>query len=567
MDAEVILAFMVFLAVGAIVSLDVAGLTLSKVGTFAREGRSVQLWAFTNACWHAGLLFVYILVISGIFTFSFAFFEVLEDLLLAIVAQLAFIKVDLGDYVRSVFGLIEEHAKLILGLISLYIVWRTYSEKIVGEPTLGRTEDLPTLAKTVYDILEICIRSLPLPGAKRFNARVFLRWQAQAALVAVDMLALAALMKAMGYLESLGRQITLVGLVFAIVFALTLFIGIWGRRKYAELQETLGHAQNRQADSGGQADEDAIHAKCTWDWIIVSLRLIEPWLIFYFVLELMSFLIFEERIHSVGFLFGSTLLLFGLVNRHTLLEIVRSCLPLDADAPAGAGEGPLRGFKEFREDFGKLGLLILKTLVYVVLAVLLVLVLVATFYASPADFISLDTEISRLFGYLTFLTIGLFLVSDRIERKVYHFIDGVMESRHTFLFILSALILAGLVPIYEELSGAAFSRDGLIDGSGVCSVEAMGMKVNHIHAMQIVIWLAYLSLVGVLLEISDRKHRIVEGQRLKEESREFSRQFVVIILGASGCIFFVIGHAQEYLRELFLPCFPAAEALALGLLS
>ncbi len=569
MAAEVFIVVIVFLAIGAIVSLDVAGLTLSKIGTFAEEGRSIPLWALTNAVWHAGLLFVYILVIAGIFKFSFAFFAGFEAFLLLIIEQVDFLKVDLRDYVQSLFALIREHARLILGMISLYIVWWTYSEKIVGVPTLGRSEELSTFPRTIYDLLEICVRFLPVPGRKRFNPRIFLRWQAQAALVAVDMLALAALMKAMGYLETTGRQVGLVVLVFALVFAITLAIGFWGRRKYFELQTSLKRARKAAAAQPGAAPspaEDAENARDEarqrlWDWLIISLRLLEPWMIFYFALELMSFLIIGERVHSLGFLLGSTLLLLGLIKKHSLLTIVQRCFAQD-EIEAGLGEGePLRDLKDFREDFAALIFMVLRVVGYVVGLVLLIIAVTVVFYPTPESFISLDTEISRLMGALTLLTLVLFFIGKKIEIKVYAFFHALMDNRHTFLFILSALILAALVPIYEKVTSAAVSGVALSPDDGICSVKGLEVTANHIHSLQIVIWLTYFSVVGLLLEASDRKHKIVEGKRLDGGQCEFSRQFVGAILLASGIIFFAIGHMQEFLREVFLPCFPTAGIL------
>ena len=123
MTTETIIALVMFPIVGAIVSLDVTGLTLSKSLKFAKEKRSIFWWAITNACWHAGLLTVYILIFHGFFEFSLDFLDELKKILLHVASFFDFIKLDLKEYVVVLFDLINQHAKLMLGLIALFIVW------------------------------------------------------------------------------------------------------------------------------------------------------------------------------------------------------------------------------------------------------------------------------------------------------------------------------------------------------------------------------------------------------------------------------------------------------------
>ena len=70
MQTEVLVSLVLFILVGIIVSMDVAGLTLSKTEEFYRGEASPRAWAISNACWHAGLLGLYVLVISGFRSFG-----------------------------------------------------------------------------------------------------------------------------------------------------------------------------------------------------------------------------------------------------------------------------------------------------------------------------------------------------------------------------------------------------------------------------------------------------------------------------------------------------------------
>ena len=57
-------------------------------------------------------------------------------------------------------------------------------------------------------------------------------------------------------------------------------------------------------------------------FVLVFLRLMEPFLIFYFVMELIVLILFKETISSPLLLIGSALLVSALVREQTFSEIV-----------------------------------------------------------------------------------------------------------------------------------------------------------------------------------------------------------------------------------------------------
>ncbi len=111
----------IFILVGIIVSLDVAGLTLTLSREFASGRRSLFLWAASNGLWHAGLLFVYIVVISGVFDISFSFLGWMQSYLLVLSNFLNFLPENFNNYLVALFALLGEHLRLILGLVTVFI--------------------------------------------------------------------------------------------------------------------------------------------------------------------------------------------------------------------------------------------------------------------------------------------------------------------------------------------------------------------------------------------------------------------------------------------------------------
>lgn len=552
-----ILTLFIFIVVGAVVSLDVTALTLSQIPQFTNQRRSIFGWALSNAFWHAGLLFVYILVISGFFKFSLGVIDFLETIFLILSDYLYIFLFDVNvkDYVIGLFKLFREHAKLALGIITLLIVWNIYSRKIISKPELGNRDELPILAKAIYDILELTVRPFTHHHVSPGAVDEFLHWQAQAALVAVDMLALAALMKSMGYLGSFLNQGTIVFIVFTTVLAFAWFSGITGQRVFTKMKNPaksgrgikipfIPKRSNLRGITPIPGIEDSVRAKLDYErtanqWLLITLRMLEPFLIFFFVLELLGFLIFERRIHSVGFFFGSGLLLLALVQRHSLLKIVVNSVSADIKEKRDS-RSPFRTFKDIFLDFASLFSSIARYILFAVLIVVGLVLITILIYDKPSDLVSLDTHVSIVMSYVAGLLFVAFIVPvkffDPIEFRIVRFFESVHGNRHVFLFVLGALIIAATVPIFEELSEGIFgsSRDLSIN----CP-KGLGLEINHVHALQVGIYLIYLFLIGMVMEGIDKKKKKKNGgaqePMLTREDKvtEFGLLFSKIVLGVS----------------------------------
>ena len=296
----------------------------------------------------------------------------------------------------------------------------------------------------------------------------FLHSQAQAALVAVDMLALAALMKAMGYLEVLEHQLSLVAIVFMTVCFICLFVGGVGAKALREFSKV--------AESSGDHGERALQ------WLIITIRLAEPAFIFYFVLDLMSFLIFERKFHSVGFVFGSILLLFGLVRLHGLIRIVETCVPGSRDGDQFAGSPP-RPVKEILIGILHLSKRVVWCVSGFIVGLFILLVMVLLCHDDPTEFIPLDTLIGRLLSAVSFfLCFSVFLIGrvinwpfiGRVNGYIRKFFLLIAHNIFTIMFIIGALIVAAFFPIIDNLMSVAFRSGG--------SYSLMCPKDNRVDA-------------------------------------------------------------------------------------
>lgn len=252
-----------FVAVGMIVSLDVTGLTLSKSDYFHHNPKNLPAWAITNAAWHAGLLFVYISVISGLFKFAPDFLGKIVDALDWLAAQLPVIDIAYVKVVTLVVDSISIRAPVLLGILALYIVWVTYSQKIVSLPSAGTIAELPPLARLVFNLVDLLLIRLVFGSKLKEDDLVrMLYWQAQAALVAIDMLALATLLKSMQVLESWDNSLLVCGIVLVCVFVSAIVAGLLGQRAYVAVQGG-GAMQKRLIKL-----ESGYASRCDWQSLI-----------------------------------------------------------------------------------------------------------------------------------------------------------------------------------------------------------------------------------------------------------------------------------------------------------
>ncbi len=413
---------------------------------------------------------------------------------------------------------------------------------------LCKREDLRLLARTLYDILQLVVRLIkrfiPIRTPTPDNIATFLHSQAQAALVAVDMLALAALMKAMGYLEAQEHQRSLVVIVLMTVFAICLFVGWVGKKAFKKFS---GAAKS----SGG-------HGVLALQWLIINIRLAEPALIFWFVLDLVSFLIFERRVQSVGFVFGSMFLLCSLVMHHGLLRIVERSVSASHDDDQIAHHSR-RSVKQILMRIKQLICRVLWWLIGLIAGLLVILFMVWFSYADPKDMTSLDTLISLILSLISFILLFPILLVGRVinwpfaaraKSYITKFFLLLVHNISTILFIMGALIVGAFFPITDNLMSVAFRSGG--SHSLMCP-KTLGLMPNHIHALQIGIWLVYLLTIGVAIYFLEKQHNLklsapTDGQ---PDSNPQIDSCVSATLALSIGFFWYASHVQAVVRQWY----------------
>jgi hypothetical protein len=573
-------AVILFVVVAAIVSLDVTGLTLAQIPDFTEKNKSLSGWAVSNGGWHAVLLGIYLGVITLIFDFSLNILVFLEQLLSAIISIVADLLPDLQVYLvvlkdalTRVFFTLGVHAKLILGIITLLIVWSIYSKKIVARPELGSREDLPDVARAAYNLLYLLaeafyiiarllsrLRARPLP-VTRGSIREFLEWQAQAAVVAVDMLALAALVKTLNVINSQLAAWGLIAIVFGVVTAIAFFAARAAQATYLRFRSVAGDSRHNDGQAALQ-------------WLVISMRMLEPLLIFYFALVLISFLIMggadqREPVpehsmpkHSIGFVFGAVLLLWGLVKRHSLIRIVRTALPSrdhfvgssvvsarnNEMNPGEIGEDARNNemnLGEIGEDFRALLRRVLRYFRDGILAVI-ALVVVASLvkWYSPTAEIELDTLVSYTLLVGCYILFALFFVLESCRNNVIAAMEFIHRNRSVFLFVLGALFIASVVPIFDHLADT--TKAGSID----CP-KTLGLTRNHIHALQASIWFGYLFFIGLAVQVFKRGGGV--GDLFWEEGQPtgFAYRFCLGTLFLTGVVMAQIAAVQNFVRDWY----------------
>jgi hypothetical protein len=478
---SVVVLLLLFVVVGMVVSLDVAGLTLSKSRQFHESPRQLTSWALSNAAWHSGLLLIYIFAISGLVRFVPSFLRSIPDLLNWIAQRFPVIDLLYLRYVVLVTRSLTQHASVILGLIALGILWLTYSSKVISRPGFGGLHELPPLARLVFDVVDLMLRLISGRGRADSELVRILFWQAQAALVAVDMLALATLLKAMHLLDTWQTCLLVCIVVFVCVAGLATLAGRMGMRAYRAIEEDSSDPRN------------IAHTR---NWILVSIRLAEPYLIFYFALQLVAFLIFGEQIHSVTFFFAAALLVFGLVARHSLPVVVAAALS-EGEIASSAPEGALRTTREVLKDAAQVLRLCIKAGFAVVGAVFLFagwpyLKALLGFGELRPNSISLEFEISGLMGALKGIAAFSLLLRikqiERVEDAMVRIAETIVRNGITFLFVAGALFIAAVFPLYDQALHGVM-KAGTTEGF---SLDSFGFVENHRHVLQIGLWLLYL---------------------------------------------------------------------------
>ncbi|MGF7171163.1 hypothetical protein FHS91_002853 [Sphingobium xanthum] len=478
-----------FLAIAVIVSFDVAGLTIAKSSAIRGRQEMVR-WSLLNGAWHAGLLGVYALLISGLLeglAGYFAFLKILGGWLKEAFAIYAF-----PEVMAEVAGFLQDHTAVAAGVLGLAIIWWTYSTKIVDTPGDADPDGLPLLARTVYRIAMTVARFATFNKVSEADLQAFFRANAEAALVAVDMLALALLAKNLGLMPSLISISGFAVIVFVVVAAICFGVCSWCHR--------MGYTnRNRVTVSSHNGKTWIDAAGIDTNWCMISLRLLEPWLIFYFSLELISYLLFGKQVHSIGFLFGASLMLYPLVRRHGLGAIVAATVATrmayegKEDQPAGSIANTTIRWRDIWQMLRALGLAFAFSMV-----VFLALCVIWMFYRMVYDDPSLDSLVALVLNLTGLLSLPAIIFSDGWRRRVGILFDWVDDNRQAFQFTILAVFIAALAPVFQEVSviGAQRSFAAL---ASACKFYGLGVNENHAHAAQVVMFLLWLLLWATLL--------------------------------------------------------------------
>ncbi len=284
-----------YLVIGLIVSLDAMALTIGKKSTYTDSLSALINWAGLNAAWHGGLLIFY--------TFFFhVLLEYSRELLHAI--DFSWIRVNIPFFAEQIIWLIAKlkiHLLSIFAAVTIILVWITYSSKIVDRPLTPKAASLPRWMQPLFK---------RQPAGLVNNTFIL---NLQAAIVAVDMLALAALIKATDQTASHVDRIIMTGIVVASVFTLTLGTSLVARRKFVE--------KSMPPDGVGEAPSEHSR-KFAKLWLMVTLRLVEPLLIFYFLLQLLAHMVVGIHIDSPALLLAAVLMVVAIIQMHGLARVV-----------------------------------------------------------------------------------------------------------------------------------------------------------------------------------------------------------------------------------------------------
>jgi hypothetical protein len=348
------------LVVSMAVSIDVIGLTLSKSAKFAqRGGVYIFWWSLCNALWHAGLLAIYIFTIEITIEFLINWFviDIFDQFIRFIMSMISFDSPFVVSQIALLFNIMETHLIVIFGVLALVVVWSIYSEKISDEPaSADGSEKLPALASILYSILEVLIVSFEIAARllripfDRARVVSFLHFNFQAALVAVDMLALAFILKWLGVVDGTFDNGVVICLSVALgVGALAALAARFGAAKVvavsAKANARISDMLARDLAARRGSGSDNIFKSLIADGHIgaeisikVILRLAEPFVIFFFVMQMLVLMIHGQESFSAALFIGSSVFVVSLVAVHGYTNIVSSALSSEVDVHEAPGE-------------------------------------------------------------------------------------------------------------------------------------------------------------------------------------------------------------------------------------
>lgn len=264
-----------------------AGLTAVKATTYMDGKRAALGWALRNGFWHAFLLLTY--GVFAVLLIDFAFLQGLEALLRYLP------RIAAPRWLVNIFTELRGHFTIMFALVTIGVVWKIYRGKIVENPLDG-AGDHPA-SDEALDWQRRLIRW----GLVTFGAPA--RWiglQLQSVAVAIDMLALALLLRALDAFDgSVLRVAEISAIIFLSVSAIVFVTSRFLHRQFTALFNPSGDAARRRQ---------------LMRQILIMSRLCEPLLIFYFLCELITFAIWGRTSGSALFFLASALLVLTLVR-------------------------------------------------------------------------------------------------------------------------------------------------------------------------------------------------------------------------------------------------------------
>jgi hypothetical protein len=285
-----------FVVVGVIVAMDAMALTITKRSTYTEGTRFLLQWAALNGAWHGLLLLFYILI------FNWLLVGLREALQWIDLEWLELSLPWLGPWIAWFIRELLQHLLTLFAMLTMLLVWFTYSSKIVDTAERPTVSALPFWLRPVFS------------GWRKLTSSDFLTQNLQAAMVAVDMLALAALLQANNSVVSVEQKLSISVVVFVTVFVL-----VWGTAVFCRKKLSVNIANLQQADDNSLTATDLSVL-----WVLVSLRLAEPLVIFYFLLELFAFMATGIDLSSPAFLLAAALMVAAVVQLHGLEKIVKA---------------------------------------------------------------------------------------------------------------------------------------------------------------------------------------------------------------------------------------------------
>lgn len=278
---------LLFVLIGIVVSLDVLGLTAAKSITYLGSFKDVARWAQRNAFWHALLLFLYGIVAVGLLD------KIVKDGLDWIIERLP--DINLWPWAEALILETRTHFNVTVALVSICVVWAIYRKKIVENPLDAEREAHENQAGWDWQRRTI---SAALRLVKISPARI--ARQMEAVTVAVDMLALALLLKSLElFKESFATVASVSIIIYASVFGTVVLGSRLLRKSFSDL---LGSGESDVRKAAGL------------NRVLLLIRICEPLLIFYFVIELLSFVVWGRMSSSALFFVASAILTFALIR-------------------------------------------------------------------------------------------------------------------------------------------------------------------------------------------------------------------------------------------------------------